>query len=108
MTEPDYRHFKYLGEFLKAYRLYLMKTHPNKKDFTQNRLGEILGYKGGQFISNIERSADPLPFKVAEKICKLYGFDRKIIEFYYLKMSHEKYVTKRVSNEELREIVGLK
>lgn len=57
------RHFKNLAILVKQKRM----AHPQK--YSQAELSDLLGYKNGQFISNVERSLCHLPFKILPKVC---------------------------------------
>jgi len=59
------RHFKHLAELVKKKRI----AHPQK--YSQAELSDLLGYKNGQFISNVERSLCHLPFKILPKVCEV-------------------------------------
>lgn len=53
----------------------LVKTkrmeHP--KRYTQTELSHLLGYKNGQFVSNIERGICGLPLKSIRRFCEILG-----------------------------------
>jgi transcriptional regulator with XRE-family HTH domain len=51
------RHFGHIAKLIKDARL----THPKK--YSQTELSTKLGYKNGQFISNIERGLCSVPVK---------------------------------------------
>jgi len=59
------RHFKNLAHLVKKKRL----AHP--QSLSQTDLSEKLGYKNGQFISNVERSLCHLPFKILPQVCEV-------------------------------------
>ena len=52
------RCFKNIAELIKTKRL----QHP--KGYSQSELSHLLGYKNGQFISNVERALCNIPFSV--------------------------------------------
>ncbi len=56
-----------LGKFLKEYR--------EKSDLTQLDVALLLGFEGGQMISNVERGMCTLPPHAVKKLAKLYKFD---------------------------------
>ena len=51
------RTFKNIADLIKAKR----KSHPRK--LSQTQLSNLLGYKNGQFISNVERGLCSIPLK---------------------------------------------
>jgi DNA-binding Xre family transcriptional regulator len=53
----------HLANLVKKKRL----AHP--KRYSQSELSEVLGYKNGQFISNVERGLCLFPFKILNKVC---------------------------------------
>lgn len=59
------RHFKNLAILVKQKRM----AHAQK--YSQAELSDLLGYKNGQFISNVERSLCHLPFKILPKVCEV-------------------------------------
>lgn len=59
------RHFKHLAHLVKKKRL----AHPEQ--YSQTQLSFKLGYKNGQFISNVERALCHLPFKILPQVCEV-------------------------------------
>lgn len=47
------------------------KRLANPKGLSQNDLSKLLGYKNGQFISNVERGLCGVPFKNLNKLCEI-------------------------------------
>lgn len=56
------RQFKNIAELIKSKRL----QHP--KGYSQSELSHLLGYKNGQFISNVERALCNIPLKMLGKV----------------------------------------
>lgn len=56
------RCFKNIAQLVRAKRL----QHP--KGFSQSELSHLLGYKNGQFISNVERALCNVPLKMLVRI----------------------------------------
>lgn len=56
------RSFKNIGKFVRQHRL----NHP--QFYSQNQLSKLLGYKNGQFISNVERGLCGIPLKGISKL----------------------------------------
>jgi len=64
------RCFNNIAKFLKDKRTH----HP--KEFSQSELSHILGYKNGQFISNVERGLCSVPLKSLPKICEVLEINK--------------------------------
>lgn len=73
------RHFKHLAILVKNKRM----AHPQK--YSQAELSDMLGYKNGQFISNVERSLCHLPFKILPKVCEVLSIEGNEIKDAMLK-----------------------
>mgnify|MGYP000268263660 CR=1 FL=1 len=59
------RCFKNIAELIKTKRL----GHP--KAYSQSELSHLLGYKNGQFISNVERALCNIPLKMLGKVSEV-------------------------------------
>ncbi len=59
------RSFKNIARLIRAKR----QTHPQK--YSQSELSHLLGYKNGQFISNVERGLCNIPLKMLGKVCEI-------------------------------------
>jgi DNA-binding Xre family transcriptional regulator len=59
------RKFNHIATLVKKKRL----AHPSS--LSQSDLSQLLGYKNGQFISNVERALCNIPFKMIGKLCKV-------------------------------------
>jgi hypothetical protein len=59
------RCFKNIAELIKSKRL----QHP--KAYSQSELSHLLGYKNGQFISNVERALCNIPLKMLGKVTEV-------------------------------------
>jgi len=64
------RCFNHIAKFLKDKRTH----HP--KEYSQSELSHILGYKNGQFISNVERGLCSVPLKSLPKICEVLEINK--------------------------------
>ena len=49
------------------------RKHRLNKDISQADLSKALGYKNGQFISNVERGLCSIPLKQLKKFCEVTG-----------------------------------
>lgn len=54
----------------------LIKKKRAEKKLSQGQLSFKLGYKNGQFISNVERGLCGIPAKKASTLCKILGIDK--------------------------------
>lgn len=59
------RTFKHIATLIKNTRM----NHP--KAYSQSELSELLGYKNGQFISNVERGLCSIPLKMMKKVSEV-------------------------------------
>ena len=59
------RKFNHIASLIKRKRL----SHP--QGLSQSDLSHLLGYKNGQFISNVERALCNIPFKMMNKVCDI-------------------------------------
>ena len=59
------RSFDYIAKLIRSRRL----GHP--KGFSQSELSHLLGYKNGQFISNVERALCNIPLKMLSKVSEI-------------------------------------
>ena len=58
------KNFKSIGTLIKSKRT----IHPEK--YSQVELSNLMGYKNGQFISNVERGLCGIPLNKAKLLCK--------------------------------------
>ena len=63
------RCFKHIATLIKNKRL----QHP--KAYSQSELSHLLGYKNGQFISNVERALCNIPLKMLGKVSDVLDID---------------------------------
>jgi len=54
----------------------LVRVARNKTTLSQQDLSHRLGYKNGQFISNVERGLCSVPLKKAERLCTVLNIDQ--------------------------------
>lgn len=59
------RCFKHIAQLIRNKRL----QHP--KGYSQSELSHLLGYKNGQFISNVERALCNIPLKMLGKVSEV-------------------------------------
>jgi transcriptional regulator with XRE-family HTH domain len=64
------RSFEHIAKLIKEKRV----GHP--KGFSQTDLSHLLGYKNGQFISNVERGLCSIPLKMLSKVCHILQINR--------------------------------
>jgi len=65
MTEEKMRCFDNIAKLIKTKR----SAHP--KNYSQSELSRLLGYKNGQFISNVERALCNIPLKMLTRVCDI-------------------------------------
>lgn len=63
------RSFNNIATLIKSKRL----THP--KGYSQSELSSMLGYKNGQFISNVERALCNIPLKMLTRVCEVLDIE---------------------------------
>jgi transcriptional regulator with XRE-family HTH domain len=76
------RSFKNIAKLIRNSRL----NHP--KGYSQSDLSSILGYKNGQFISNVERALCNIPLKMLSKVSEVLDVAPKELKDAIL-MDHE-------------------
>lgn len=59
------RSFENIAKLIRTKRL----SHP--KGYSQSELSNLLGYKNGQFISNVERALCNIPLKMLRKVSEV-------------------------------------
>lgn len=75
--------FNNIAKLVRASRL----NHPKK--FSQSELSKILGYKNGQFISNVERGLCSMPKKILRKLSETLDVDKEVLITAVLKDERE-------------------
>jgi len=63
------RCFKNIAKLIRNKRI----QHP--KGYSQSELSHLLGYKNGQFISNVERSLCNIPLKMLSRVSEVLDID---------------------------------
>ncbi len=76
------RCFQNVAKLIRRKRL----GHP--KGYSQSELSQQLGYKNGQFISNVERALCNIPLKMLNRICEILGISHEEVKGAILK-DHE-------------------
>ena len=61
-------------------------SHP--KAYSQSELSKLLGYKNGQFISNVERGLCNIPLKMLTKVSEILEISPEVLKATILK-DHE-------------------
>ena len=59
------RCFEHIAKLIRSRRV----NHP--KGYSQSELSHLLGYKNGQFISNVERALCNIPLKMLRKVSEI-------------------------------------
>ena len=65
MSEQKKRCFTHIAKLIRDKRV----NHP--KNYSQSELSQLLGYKNGQFISNVERALCNVPLKMLPKVSQI-------------------------------------
>ncbi len=76
------RCFKSIAKLIRTKRL----QHP--KGYSQSELSHLLGYKNGQFISNVERALCNIPLKMLTRVSEVLDIDSEELKTAILK-DHE-------------------
>lgn len=76
------RCFKNIAQLIRTKRL----QHP--KGYSQSELSHLLGYKNGQFISNVERALCNIPLKMLSRVSEVLDIDSQDLKNAILK-DHE-------------------
>jgi transcriptional regulator with XRE-family HTH domain len=80
------RSFKHIAQLIRTKRI----NHP--KNYSQSDLSVLLGYKNGQFISNVERGLCNVPLKMMKRISEVLEIDPDDLKTAILK-DHEETLT---------------
>ncbi len=68
------RSFESIAKLIRNRRL----NHP--KAYSQSELSQLLGYKNGQFISNVERALCSVPLKMLRKVSEVLNISPEEIK----------------------------
>lgn len=63
------RSFQHIAKLIREKRM----AHP--KGYSQSELSQLLGYKNGQFISNVERALCNIPLKMLSKVSDILDIE---------------------------------
>lgn len=77
------RCFKNIANLIRTKRL----QHP--KGYSQSELSHLLGYKNGQFISNVERALCNIPLKMLGRVSQVLDIDPQELKVSILKDQEE-------------------
>ena len=95
------RCFKNIAELIKSKRL----QHP--KAYSQSELSHLLGYKNGQFISNVERALCNIPLKMLGKVAQVLDITPEMLKEAILK-DHEETLDNYLRTSEAANISTLR
>ena len=76
------RNFNHIAALIKRKRI------AHSDNLSQSDLSSLLGYKNGQFISNVERALCNIPFKMIKKVCQVLDISDEEIKTAMMK-DHE-------------------
>ena len=71
--------------FMNVANLVKLKRQEHPKKYSQGKLSEALGYKDGQFISNLERGLCSIPLKGMSKFIEVLDIDKNELKNAFLK-----------------------
>lgn len=77
------RCFKNIAQLIRTKRM----NHP--KGYSQSELSHLLGYKNGQFISNVERALCNIPLKMLKKVSEVLDISAEELKGAILKDQEE-------------------
>jgi transcriptional regulator with XRE-family HTH domain len=77
------RCFKNIAQLIRTKRM----NHP--KGYSQSELSHLLGYKNGQFISNVERALCNIPLKMLRKVSEVLDIPSEELKSAILKDQEE-------------------
>lgn len=77
------RCFKNIAQLIRTKRM----NHP--KGYSQSELSHLLGYKNGQFISNVERALCNIPLKMLRKVSEVLDIPAEELKGAILKDQEE-------------------
>ena len=73
------RSFEHIAKLIKDNRV------AHAKKYSQTDLSTLLGYKNGQFISNVERGLCSIPLKMLSKVCHILQINREEMKMAIIK-----------------------
>ena len=94
------RCFKNIAKLIRTKRL----QHP--KNYSQSELSHLLGYKNGQFISNVERSLCNIPLKMLTKVSEVLNIEASELKAAIL-ADHEETLNNYLNLEHQAEVKSL-
>ncbi len=77
------RCFKNIAQLIRSRRM----NHP--KGYSQSELSHLLGYKNGQFISNVERALCNIPLKMLKRVSEVLDIPAEELKAAILKDQEE-------------------
>lgn len=77
------RCFKNIAQLIRTKRM------AHEKGYSQSELSNLLGYKNGQFISNVERALCNIPLKMLSKVSVILNIDPQELKEAMLKDQEE-------------------
>lgn len=88
------RSFDNIARLIRDSRL----NHP--KGYSQSELSNLLGYKNGQFISNVERGLCNVPLKMLAKVSNILNIEPEVLKTAILG-DHEKTLNNYFGNNSI-------
>jgi transcriptional regulator with XRE-family HTH domain len=69
-----------MRSFDQVAKLIKEKRMSHTKSYSQSELSQLLGYKNGQFISNVERGLCNVPLKMLSRISEILGISHDALK----------------------------
>jgi transcriptional regulator with XRE-family HTH domain len=85
------RSFENIAKLIKT------KRTQHAKGYSQSELSHLLGYKNGQFISNVERALCNIPLKMLNRVSDILDIDKAELKDAILK-DHDKTLDNYLAN----------
>ena len=95
------RCFKNIANLIRTKRL----QHP--KNYSQSELSNLLGYKNGQFISNVERALCNIPLKMLTRVSEVLNIEPQDLKDAIL-ADHDETLNNYLSVEQNAEVKTLR
>ncbi len=95
------RCFENIAKLIRQKRI----EHP--KSYSQSELSHLLGYKNGQFISNVERALCNIPFKMLTKVSEVLNIEYKDLKDAILKDCEQTLENYLGSTEEMANVTPI-
>ncbi|MCP4914759.1 MAG: helix-turn-helix transcriptional regulator [Oligoflexia bacterium] len=93
------RSFQNIARLIRDRRI----NHP--KNYSQSELSQLLGYKNGQFISNVERALCNIPLKMLTRVSEILDIPERDLKAAILK-DHEITLDNFLGQEGINQVIS--